>query len=236
MTSMDPLVGGVVLEVTVTAPVVSFRDPLFSSVAPSLPCPPPSTVGGLLAAVAGGWDVVDRDIRFGMAFTARATGVDLETYHPLLAGKWGDPVPRDRHFLYGAELTIWLVDDVERWARRFRRPVWPLRLGRSQDLATARTLSVCLHRGQALTGGALVADDASGARGHGLLMQLPTAISRDRARIRWGAYRHHPSVGSSAGTTRSSAVVDNALATADGRLVHLLSSVHPWHAENQRPR
>jgi CRISPR-associated endonuclease/helicase Cas3/CRISPR-associated protein Cas5t len=244
----------------VTAPVVSFRDPLYSAVALCLPCPPPATVGGLLAAVAGGWDEVDPDLRFAMAFSALATGVDLETYRPLeQRGTWGQPVPRDRHFLHGAELTVWLTADVDLWRRRFRRPVWPLRLGRSQDLATARCKIVTLRRGAALPGSALLPAETSS---RGTLMQLPTSISRDRARVLWGSYRHHRSVGSGrlgpqpqaaplgrgsgpggwsvsgslsvSSSAASSAFVADGWATPDGRLVEPLPPVHPCHAERDR--
>ena len=77
------------LELTVTAPVVSFRNPLYDGLQVGLPCPPPSTVGGMLAAAAGGWDCVPDDTRFAMAFHAAGAGRDLETYHPL--GSPGTP-------------------------------------------------------------------------------------------------------------------------------------------------
>ena len=58
-----------------------------------------------------------------------------------------DPVPKDRAFLAAVTLTIWLKEDLDLWERAFRRPVWPLRLGRSQDLASARTRRVELTAG-----------------------------------------------------------------------------------------
>ena len=135
------------LEVEVTAPVASFRNPLYAGVQVGLPCPPPSTVGGILAAAAGGWPRVDPRLRFAMSFQALGSGEDLETYHPLdAAGGRTDPTPKDRHFLAGVTLTVWLFDDLAGWERALRRPVWPLRLGRSQDLATARTRRVELYR------------------------------------------------------------------------------------------
>ncbi|WP_432832852.1 hypothetical protein [Dactylosporangium sp. CA-092794] len=30
-------------------------------------------------------------------------------------------------------MTIWLLDDIDGWRARLRRPVWALHLGRSQD-------------------------------------------------------------------------------------------------------
>ena len=117
------------LEVRVTAPVVSFRNPLYSGVQVTLPCPSPATVGGMLAAAAGGWQHVDPALAFAMTFHARGRGTDLETYHPLDAsGKKASPAPRTREFLAGAILRVWLFDDVELWRSRLRRPRWPLRL------------------------------------------------------------------------------------------------------------
>ena len=151
--------GGVTaaLEIRVTAPVVSFRNPLYSGVQVGLPCPPPSTVGGFLASAAGGWQRMPPGTRFAMTFTARGSGTDLETYHPLDArGTASDPTPKDREFLADVTLTIWLIDDLDLWETALRRPVWPLRLGRSQDLAAARTRTVELDAGPGRQGQAVV--------------------------------------------------------------------------------
>lgn len=123
-----------------TAPVASFRDPLFPAVQLGLPFPPPSTVRGLLAAACGEYARLDSGGQFAYTFTADGSGSDLETWHPLLAGgKRGDPKPMRREFLADVHLTVWLVDvGTDRWLQRLRRPVWPLRLGRSQDLPAAR--------------------------------------------------------------------------------------------------
>ena len=214
------------LEVTVTAPIASFRNPLYSSVALCLPCPPPATVGGLLAAVAGGWEEVRPDLRFAMAFTAQATGTDLETFHPLeQGGRWGQAVPRERAFLAGAVLTVWLTEEIDLWRRRFRRPVWPLRLGRSQDLATARTRTVTLRKGEGVAGSALLPADATD---RGTLLQLPTAISRDRSRTRWDPYRHQRSVGGGRVSLDSTlGALVSGWVTPEGRAVRLLPPTHP---------
>lgn len=212
------------LEVTVSAPVASFRNPLYAAAQLCLPCPPPATVGGLLAAAAGGWDMISSRTRFAMAFSSAGAGVDLETYHPL-DGRRGpsSPVPRDREYLVGAELTVWLLDDLAGWRHRLRRPVWPLRLGRSQDLAAVRVRPVRLLSGGGDQAQAVV---PAGASPHGRLQQLPTAISRDRSRIRWDAYRYQPS-GRGVGT------LTGGWATEDGRAVVLLPPTHPVHAERQ---
>lgn len=214
------------LQVTLSAPVASFRDPLYPGVQVGLPCPPPSTVGGMLAAAAGGWARVDPGTAFAMAFHASGSGVDLETYHPLDAtGKPTDAAPKDRHFLAGVTLTVWLTGDVETWYAALRRPAWPLRLGRSQDLVSAPTLQhVELERGRGRQGNGLVPADQTVA---GTLLRLPTAVSHDRARTRWDAYRYHP---------RGAAVeLDDVLVAPDGRAVVPLPPSHPDQFEGSTP-
>jgi CRISPR-associated protein Cas5t len=208
------------LEVTVTAPVVSFRNPLYAGVQVGLPCPSPATVGGMLAAAAGGWHAVDPAMRFAMTFRSGGEGEDLETYHPLDAsGKKAQPTPRLRAFLADVVLTVWLWDDLDLWECRLRRPVWPLRLGRSQDLIGIRTRRVTLHAGGGRQGAAVVRHTASG---YGLRLRLPTAVSLDRARTRWDDYRYDAS-GRADG-------VDADWSDEYGQAIVPLPAAHPSHA------
>ncbi|MEV4183908.1 CRISPR-associated protein Cas5 [Streptosporangium canum] len=220
MTGVEALKVVEALRVTVTAPIVSFRNPLYAGVQVALPCPPPATVGGMLAAAAGGWDAVDPGTRFAMAFHARGKGVDLETYHPLDAtGKKADPTPREREFLADVTLTVWLTEDISLWERRLRRPVWPLRLGRSQDLVGLVTRRVALRTGPGLQRGALLPEGGTPLPAGGLL-RLPTAISPDRDRTRWDGY-HFDASG------RSDMMIDSDWSDEEGRAVVLLPPVHP---------
>lgn len=207
------------LELTVTAPVVSFRNPLYDGLQVGLPCPPPSTVGGLLAAAAGGWDRVPRHTRFGMTFHAAASGTDLETYHPLgIPGTPANATIKNREFLALVTLTVWLTEDVDDlWAGAFRRPIWPLRLGRSQDLVATSTRRVELAVSGGRQGHAVVPFDVPNATG--TAMRLTTVISDDRARFTWDSYRY-----AAAGAR---AEIDTGLATRDGQAVALLPPVHP---------
>lgn len=211
------------LQVTVTAPVASFRDPLYAGVQAGLPCPPPATIGGMLAAAAGGWDRVPADTRFAAAFTAGGTGTDLETYHPLDAqGRRTEQVPRNRAFLADVILTVWLTGNLGLWESAVRRPVWPLRLGRSQDLAAATATRVRLVAGPGRQGNAITPAALSHA---GVLLQLPTAVSADRARTRWDAYRYS--------ATGASDEIASPLATSDGQAIPFLEGVHPSTLEAQ---
>ncbi|NKZ03310.1 CRISPR-associated protein Cas5 [Actinomadura latina] len=208
------------LELTVTAPVVSFRNPLYDGLQVGLPCPPPSTVGGMLAAAAGGWDRVPRNTRFGMTFRAAGSGTDLETYHPLGSpGTSTNVTIKDRDFLAHVTLTVWLTEDIGLWTGAIRRPVWPLRLGRSQDLVTATTRHVELAASAGRQGHAVVPFDVPDAVG--TAMRLTTVISDDRARFKWDSYRYAPS--------GARTDIDTGLATEQGQAVAMLPPVHPDH-------
>jgi CRISPR-associated protein Cas5t len=218
--------GAEALEVEVTAPVASFRNPLYAGVQAGLPCPPPATIGGMLAAAAGGWQRVPQALCFAAAFTAAGAGTDLETYHPLDArGRGTDPTPKDREFLAGVMLTLWITEDLGLWERALRRPVWPLRLGRSQDLASARTQRIRLTPGTGHQRQAIMPAELTVA---GTLLRLPTAVSTDRARTRWDAYRY-----SAAG---SEAQIEGCWVTDDGQAVALLPPVHPAQFEGMPVR
>lgn len=206
------------LRVVVTAPVASFRNPLYAGVQAGLPCPPPATAGGMLAAAAGGWPRVPETLRFAMAFTAVGRGRDLETYHPLDArGRRTDPTPKDRDFLAGVTLTLWVCEDVSFWERVLRRPVWPLRLGRSQDLASAHTSRVLLVPGMGFQRQAIMPAELTGT---GTVLRLPTAVSTDRARTRWDAYRY-------AAANGDRQQIAGGLADGEGQAVAMLPPVHP---------
>lgn len=215
------MTGNAALELTVTAPVASFRNPLYAGVQKTLPCPPPATVGGMLAAAAGGWDRVNPATWFGMSFHARGSGTDLETYHPLEAsGRTADPTPRARDFLAEVTLVVWLLEDLDRWERRFRRPVFPLRLGRSQDLVGVRTLRVSLNPEPGQQRTAVAPRDAVD---RGIMLRLPTAVSLDRSRTRWDDYRFD-ATGRATGTARTG------WSTVDGQAVVPLPPTHPGYA------
>ncbi|MEU9158633.1 hypothetical protein AB0D59_50955, partial [Streptomyces sp. NPDC048417] len=102
-----------------------------------------------------------------------------------------------------------------------RRPAWPLRLGRSQDLAGLRMDTTELTCEEGVQRGAVV-EEAPGLGGTAL--RLPTAIRLDRTRTIWGTYRHDPS-----GTTTNT--VPGSYRTPTGQAVSLLPPTHPATAE-----
>ncbi|AUA14984.1 CRISPR-associated protein Cas5 [Streptomyces sp. SID8382] len=220
------------LEVTVNAPIVSFRNPLYQGIQVGLPCPPPSTVGGMLAATAGAWDQVPENTRFAMTFTAQGSGTDLETYHPAATkAAYRNATIKDREFLTNVTLTVWLTTDLEMWESAMRVPVWPLRLGRSQDLATGRTRRVPLtHGGTGTQGHALIphttAPDPRTIH-NGEQLQLPTATTLDRSRTTWDTYRY--------ARTGTDATLTADYTTDAGQALILLPPVHPTHAAAKDP-
>jgi CRISPR-associated Cas5-like protein len=147
--------------VTVHAPVVSFRHPFFVvGTQPSFEMPPPSTVHGCCASALGRWPN-PRVFLFGIHFTFRAKGIDLEHQHVTSAlgpkAKTFVPTPAGparatteitvqpvtREFLFDARMTLYLTPNV---GAAFRAPVFALTLGRSQDLAEVEEITDVILR------------------------------------------------------------------------------------------
>jgi CRISPR-associated protein Cas5t len=124
-----------VLRIKITGVVSSFRNPFFVSGAqPTLEVPPPSTILGIISAVAG--RIVRPDeISFGYVFLYKDEGEDLELIYELsLKEKFkakSNVIRRD--FLTFPELYLY-VTNVE-YEGYFRKPSFPILLGRTQELA-----------------------------------------------------------------------------------------------------
>lgn len=180
-------------------PVASFRDPMFPGVTHCLPVPPPATLRGMLAAATGN---PAEPVALGLAAFAEGGGVDLETYHPIntdgsnpaIGGRVravkGGMTIRSRPFLVMLSVTIWIPQpDGGRIAAALRRPVWGLRLGRSQDIAHLRSVTTVelAPASDAVVGHALApvgghADPAA------LTIRLPESVTADRLGGRSGEY------------------------------------------------
>lgn len=111
----------------------SFRYPGFAvAVHPSLPMPPLSTLFGLLSA-ARGRPVTPADTALGFVFQSSGEAHDLETIYELTGVLEAKANVVRRHILFEPELWLYLSNlDFE---PLFRRPYYPLLLGRSTELA-----------------------------------------------------------------------------------------------------
>lgn len=151
-----------VARVVVRAPVTSFRYPFFvTGRQPTFDVPPPSTILGQCASALGRRPDM-AGFFFGLHFTFRSRGVDLEHQHITSAasGRSRFRAPADgrmaqettsatvvpclREFLFDVTMTLYLEPGM---AAAYRSPVHTLTLGRSQDLAeVARVEEVILER------------------------------------------------------------------------------------------
>jgi CRISPR-associated Cas5-like protein len=181
------------------APVASFRDPMFPGVTRCLPVPSLSALRGMLAAATG------RDaepVTLGVSAHAEGGGVDAETYHPIAADGSNPAVSgrtaavkggmtiRDRPFLARLHVTVWVPEpEAGRIAAALRRPVWGLRLGRSQDLVYVAEIDrvVLVPAAEAVVGHALAPLDGHGDPG-AITVRLPAQVSQDRLTGTYGEY------------------------------------------------
>jgi len=187
------------VRVELLVPVASFRDPAFPGVTHCLPVPPPATLRGMLAAATGNRA---EPVPLGVAARAEGGGVDLETYHPVnmdgsnpaaggrvRAVKGGTTI-RSRPFLAMLSVSLWIpLPHGPRIAAALRRPVWGLRLGRSQDIAYLRSLATAelTPADEAVVGHALApvgghSDPAA------LTVRLSELVTADRLGGRSGDY------------------------------------------------
>jgi CRISPR-associated Cas5-like protein len=182
-----------------TVPVASFRDPMFPGVTRCLPVPPLSTLRGMLAAATGN---PAEPVTLGVAARAQGGGTDLETYHPVntdgsnpaVGGRVravkGGMTIRNRPFLVMLEVTIWVPQpDAARIAAALRRPVWGLRLGRSQDAVYLRSMTaVRLEPAEHAAVGHALAPPVGHADPAALTLRLPESVTADRLGGRSGDY------------------------------------------------
>ena len=119
--------------IEIGAYTASFRVPHLHGHQLTLDVPPPSTIFGLLSAAKGQWVIPGDEVPWvAYRFTYEAKGEDLET---IIAFKKGGVVRNvfRREFLLNPRLTLYLPE--RSWAEAFKRPRFPLVLGRSQDVA-----------------------------------------------------------------------------------------------------
>jgi len=113
----------------------SFRYPnIISGYQPTLPVPPLSTIIGLISSAREDYFVPQHE-KIGYVFFYKAKAVDLETIYQIPFAKLSEVKSNviKREFLVDTEL--FLYTDSEKIVTWFKKPVFPLLLGRSTDLA-----------------------------------------------------------------------------------------------------
>ena len=133
-----------VFKIDITSWTSSFKYPnLISGFQPTLEVPPISTVLGLINAAAGKY-VKHEKLKIGYYFEFEAKQIDLETIYQIEAHDKGYPKNATksniikREFLFNNHLILYLQN--EELVDYFRLPVYPLLLGRSNDLATVNSI------------------------------------------------------------------------------------------------
>ncbi|MDR0682620.1 MAG: type I-B CRISPR-associated protein Cas5b [Dysgonamonadaceae bacterium] len=133
-----------VFKIDITAWTSSFKYPnLISGFQPTLEVPPISTVLGLINAASGRY-LKHKKIKFGYYFEFAAKQIDLETIYQIETHKEGYPMSStkanviQREFLFDTHLILYIPE--KEIADYFRVPVYPLLLGRSNDLATVNKI------------------------------------------------------------------------------------------------
>jgi CRISPR-associated protein Cas5t len=143
-----------VLKIELGGTTTSFRYPHFLiGRQPSLPMPPPATIHGHIASTLGKYPGSD-DFRFAYTFTHQGSVDDYE--HTWLikpdrsARGWEHPAnisanrnPTLREMFFAPQLTLYLdTPHIEIWQKAFLEPRYPVLLGRSQDLASYRSVEI----------------------------------------------------------------------------------------------
>lgn len=165
------------LRILIEGWTASFRYPTFiSGFQPTLPVPPLSTIYGLLSAVKGEF-VTPKDTNVGFVFESEAKSVDLETIYEIKGLKGNKSNVAKREFLYNPRLYLY-VDDIE-LEKFFKKPAYPVLLGRSSDLAFIKEIKqVELDKKSNVNlGKTILPFGTEGA--YGLIQALPTHFSQN---------------------------------------------------------
>jgi CRISPR-associated protein Cas5t len=121
------------LRIKIEGWTASFRYPGFiSGFQPTLPVPPLSTVYGLISAAKGELVGPD-DVSIGYVFESQSKAIDLEAIYELSPGLTAKSNVVKREFLFDAEMYLYL--NKPEYGDYFKKPHYPLLLGRSGDLA-----------------------------------------------------------------------------------------------------
>ncbi len=131
-----------VLKVEIQSWTASFRHPLFiSSQQITLPIPPLSTIHGILSCICGEY-VHPSSTQVGYFFKTKALFEDLETIYMLDEKGKGKANICHRQNFFEARLVLYLTN--KDFARSFKKPYYPLTLGRSGDLAMVTSIKTTI--------------------------------------------------------------------------------------------
>ena len=165
------------LRILIEGWTASFRYPTFiSGFQPTLPVPPLSTIYGLLSAVKGDF-VTPIDTSVGFVFESEAKSEDLETIYEIKGLKGNKSNVTKREFLFNPKLYLYLNNlDFKEF---FKKPTYPILLGRSSDLALIREIKeVELQKKSNIDlGKTILPFGTDGA--FGVIQALPTHFSDD---------------------------------------------------------
>jgi CRISPR-associated protein Cas5t len=127
-----------VLRIEMVGTVTSFRYPHFAQgFQPTFEMPPPSTIYGHICSAVGDY-IPAGSTQFGYHFTHAGKFIDYQEH--LHFDDLVQPFPFNRELLYNPKLTLYLTDIS--LIDAFRSPVYPVILGRSQDLMTYRSIEI----------------------------------------------------------------------------------------------
>lgn len=127
-----------VLRIEMVGTVTSFRYPHFAQgFQPTFEMPPPSTIYGHICSAVGDY-IPPGSTQFGYHFMHEGKFVDYQEH--LHFDDPVQPFPFNRELLYNPKLILYLTDIG--LADAFRSPIYPVILGRSQDLMTYQRIEI----------------------------------------------------------------------------------------------
>jgi len=195
-----------VLKVELEGLTSSFRYPHFIvGRQPSYPMPPPATIYGHVCSAAGRY--IEPDFKFAYYFTYQGKGDDIETIYQTevakgnMVKKWGysknieiQANPYLREIMLFPSLILYISsseDFLSELYDFFRSPRYPVLLGRSQDLASYKSVKVIelQEKPVAYFEGTLLPGEYSMRTGVGISILMPKFIDpEDRRKVMWEKY------------------------------------------------
>ncbi len=184
-----------VLKVVAEGLTTSFRYPHFmQGVQPTFEMPPPATIYGHICSALGEW-FDPSGVEFAMLFSFHARFEDMEHTHLVSAASGylegtrtpkaleGRINPFQRGILFRPRLVLYV--NRPEWAPHFRRPRYPVVLGRSQDLFTYTEVRVvCLERAaHAYFEHTLAPYSFARRTAHGIVVLMPRYLDYRRSRF-----------------------------------------------------